>query len=172
MSEPVVPVKTHNAFLHYVHTQFRRMFGVNITQIEPLLFVGGQFRPDQWPKIHALGVRAVLSLQAEYEDRFEGAPEPRSLRLLVPDYYPPSIEQLQEALSFIKQAHAEELPVFIHCHAGMGRAPLTAASYLMETRAWKHDQALRYLRHARPIITLNERQKQRLLEWEAYLHQR
>jgi|HigsolmetaAR201D_1030396.scaffolds.fasta_scaffold36576_1 Predicted protein-tyrosine phosphatase len=171
MSEPVVPTKTHNAFLHYLHTQFRRMFGVNITQIEPLLFVGGQFRPDQWPKIYKLGVRAVLSLQAEYEDRFEGAPEPRTLRLLVPDYHSPSVKQLQEAVDFISQAHAEELPVFIHCHAGMGRAPLTAASYLMATRAWDHTQALRYLRQARPIISLNERQRQRLVEWEKHLQQ-
>jgi protein-tyrosine phosphatase len=172
MSKPEGRIKTHNAVLHYLHTQVRRLFGVNISQIEPLLFVGGQFRPDQWPQIYKRGVRAVLSLQAEYEDRFEGAPEPQALRLLVPDYHPPSIEQLQEAVSFIEEMHTQELPVFIHCHAGMGRAPLTAAAYLMQTRSWDHRQALKHIRHSRPIVTLNEIQMGRLLEWEAHLQKR
>ncbi len=150
----------------YVHAQLRRAFGLNVSQIEPLLFVGGQFRPNQWPALHALGIRAVLSLQAEYEDRFEGSPAPRALRLLVPDFYSPELEQIEQAVDFITQAHREELPVLIHCHAGVGRAPLTAAAYLIATRQLSSTAALNMIKAQRPIIGVNNRQLDRLLEWE------
>src|SRR5690349_11658009 len=79
----------------YLRAQWRRVFGLNITQVDELLFVGGQFRARQWPALHALGIRAVLSLQAEHEDEFHGPPAPRTLRLLVPDFHPPTVDQLR-----------------------------------------------------------------------------
>lgn len=153
----------------YTQTLWRRFFGLNVSPIEPLLFVGGQFRPDQWLLLHAMGVRVVLSLQAEAEDRFSGPPPVRTLRLAVIDYTAPSLEQLAEAVDFIGQAHTDALPVMVHCHAGVGRAPLTAAAYLMAQRALDHRAALRYIQQARPIIGLNAVQMQRLREWEDQL---
>ena len=49
--------------------------------------------------------------------------------------------------------------------AGVGRAPLTAAAYLVAQGATSV-AALEQVRRARPIIGLNERQMQRLIEWE------
>src|SRR5215213_1970460 len=89
----------------YLHTQWRRGFGLNVSRVDDLLFVGGQFRARQWPALRALGIRAVLSLQAEREDTFHGPPPDRVLRLLVPDFHPPSIAQLREAVAFIRAAH-------------------------------------------------------------------
>ena len=126
---------------------------------------GGQFRPDQWASLYALGIRAVLSLQAEHEDTFVGSPPERALRLLVPDFHPPTIDQLHAAVDFIAAAHADQLPVFIHCHAGIGRAPLTTAAFLT-TRGLSVTTALTAIRTARPIIALNQRQIARLHEWE------
>jgi protein-tyrosine phosphatase len=148
----------------YLATQWRRAFGVNVSRFDERLFIGGQFRPDQWPVLHTLGVRAVLSLQEEYEDVFEGHPPERTLRLLVPDYHPPTVEQLREAVAFITAAHADNLPVMIHCHAGVGRAPLTAAAYLI-ARGHAADAALEAIRIVRPIVALNEIQMARLQEW-------
>lgn len=149
----------------YLGAQWRRAFGLNVSLIDPLLFVGGQFRPEQWPALHALGVRAVLSMQQEYEDSFAGAPPERALRLPVPDFEPPEIEQLRAAARFIGAAQRDGLPVLVHCHAGVGRAPLAAAAHLMAARQLSHYDALALLRRRRPIIGLNERQLARLLEW-------
>src|SRR5688500_12973249 len=77
----------------YTVTQWRRLFGLNVSQIDDFLFVGGEFTPAQWGELHAVGIRAVLSLQAEREDQFEGTPPQRALRLPVEDFHPPSIEQ-------------------------------------------------------------------------------
>jgi len=149
----------------YLRTQWQRAFGVNISRINDLTFVGGQFRPDQWPRIRLLGIRAVLSLQAEYEDTFVGTPPDRTMRLEVPDFHPPTLAQLREAVRFISDAHAESMPVFIHCHAGVGRAPLTTAAYLV-SQGSTAKAALATILQARPIIELNDRQLTQLLEWE------
>lgn len=149
----------------YMRTAWNRAFGLNVSRIYDNLYVGGQFTPEQWPPLHALGIRAVLSLQEEYEDRFSGSAPDRTLRLLVPDFQAPSLEQLHEAVRFIAAAHADGLPVMVHCHAGMGRAPLTAAAYLVHKGASSTD-ALSHIVRQRPIVGLNERQLTRLYEWE------
>lgn len=149
----------------YLATQWRRAFGLNVSRLDELLYIGGQFRPAQWRALHHLGVRAVLSLQAEHEDVFDGPPPVRALRLHVPDFHPPTVNQLHEAVDFIGAAHAERLAVLVHCHAGIGRAPLTTAAYLI-ARGHSLDTALTLIRRARPIVALNGPQLTRLYEWE------
>jgi hypothetical protein len=152
----------------YAVTQWRRIFGLNVSQIDDLLFVGGEFAPTQWPDLSALGIRAVLSLQAEREDQFDGSPPDRALRLPVEDFHPPTIAQLREAVAFLDSCRADGLPVLIHCHAGVGRASLTASAYLM-TRGLNHIEAFDTVRRARPIVALNGVQLERLIEWERTL---
>jgi protein-tyrosine phosphatase len=152
----------------YFAAQWRRVFGLNVTQINKLMYVGGEFRAAQWPQLHAHGIRAVLSLQAERIDSFQGPSPESTLRVAVEDFHPPTMDQLQQAVAFIQAAHAKDLPVFIHCHAGVGRAPLTASAYLM-TRGLSAHEALTYIKQARPIVRLNARQMRRLREWEQHL---
>ena len=154
----------------YARTQWRRAFGLNITRIDDLLFVGGQFRPQQWPALRRLGIRAVLSLQAEREDTFHSTPPDRALRLLVPDFHPPTVAQLREAVAFVAAAHADGLPVMIHCHAGVGRASLTASAYLI-SRGASYAEAFETIRRARPIVRLNRPQHERLSEWARLIRQ-
>ncbi|HJZ48411.1 MAG TPA: dual specificity protein phosphatase [Roseiflexaceae bacterium] len=149
----------------YLRTQWRRGFGLNVSRIDDLLYVGGQFRPRQWPALRELGIRAVLSLQAEREDTFHGSPPERALRLLVPDFHAPTVEQIHEAVAFIQAAHAEQLPVLVHCHAGVGRASLTASAFLIAS-GMSHSEAFAQIRRARPIVALNDIQLARLIEWE------
>lgn len=158
-------VRHPDLIVPYLHTQWQRAFHLNISKIDNFLYVGGQFRAEQWAALHALGVRAVLSLQDEREDRFAGPPAPETLRLRVRDFHPPTIEQLREAMAFIDAARARQLPVMVHCHAGVGRASLTASAYLV-AQGLPHDQAFHTIRRARPIVVLNNRQLARLREWE------
>jgi predicted protein tyrosine phosphatase len=162
------PSHTPTAWL-LAQTLWRRYFGLNVSPIDHMLFVGGEFRPNQWPLLHALGIRAVLSLQAEHVDQFIGSPPERALRLEVIDYTAPTLEQLAASVEFIVQGHAARLPVLVHCHAGVGRAPLTAAAYLMARYTLNHRAALRYVRAARPIVNVNSHQIHRLREWEALI---
>jgi protein-tyrosine phosphatase len=151
----------------YVAAQWRRAFGLNMSRIEPLLFVGGQFQSHQWPAIRDLGVRAVLSLQQEREDVFEGTPPDRAMRLEVPDFEAPTLPQFREAAAFIAECVAAGLPVFIHCHGGIGRAPLAAAAYLVAERGLSAPEAIAHIRLRRPIVGPNTLQLTRLAEWAA-----
>jgi hypothetical protein len=164
-SDTPIPLHSPRLIWRYASTQWRRIFGLNISRIDDLLFVGGQFRPDQWPALHLLGVRAVLSMQEEHVDEFVNPLPARALRVPVPDFHSPSVEQLREAVAFIAGAHADGLPVLVHCHAGVGRAPLTAGAYLI-AQGHTAAQALARIRRARPIIDLNPLQHARLVEWE------
>jgi protein-tyrosine phosphatase len=153
----------------YLRTQWARFFGLNLSLVAPQLFVGGQFRPEQWPAISSLGVRAVLSLQAEREDAFAGAPPERLLRLQVVDFTPPSLDQLDEGVRFVAECHAAGMPVLVHCFSGVGRAPLTAAAYLMARDGLAHHEALACVRAGRPIIRPNAAQVRSLREFERRL---
>jgi hypothetical protein len=155
----------------YAMTQWRRLFGLNVSQVDDLLFVGGEFTPAQWADLGALGIRAVLSLQAEREDQFDGRPPDRTLRLPVEDFHPPTIAQLREAVAFIDGCRADGLPVLIHCHAGVGRASLTTSAYLV-AQGLSHIEAFEIVRRARPIVALNGIQLERLIEWERTLRDR
>ena len=167
-ADPGAPSQERAGLWHYATTQWRRLFGLNVSQLDELLFVGGEFSPAQWPALHMLGVRTVLSLQAEREDLFEGTPPERTLRLHVEDFQAPTIEQLQEAVTFVHAAREDQLPVLIHCHAGVGRASLTTSAYLM-TQGLSHIEAFDRVRRARPIAALTEVQRLRLIEWEQHL---
>jgi protein-tyrosine phosphatase len=155
----------------YLYQQWQRFFGLNATAVNPLLYVGGQFRPDQWPALYALGIRAVLSLQAEYIDRFSGPAPAAVLRIEVADFHPPAVEQLDCAVDFIIAQQQAGHAVLVHCHAGVGRAPLTAAAFLMRRHAHSAAEALQTIRRARPIIRPNRRQLQRLHDYAAHLQQ-
>ncbi|MBZ0307209.1 MAG: dual specificity protein phosphatase family protein, partial [Anaerolineae bacterium] len=54
--------------------------------------------------------------------------------------------------------------VYIHCAAGVGRAPLVAAAYLV-SQGMSVDQARTFLRERRPFINQSESQKQRLIQF-------
>lgn len=148
----------------YLQTQWRRTFGLNASQVHEKLWVGGEFRPAQWPALQALGVRAVLSMQAEREDSFVGSPPERVLRVPVLDFHAPSLPQLDEAVAFVQHAWRDGLPVLVHCHAGVGRAPLTAAAALV-AQGMPLDVALRLLYRQRPVIRVAGIQLARLEEW-------
>lgn len=172
LPEPGAPPPRSPALLRrYIATQWRRAFGLNLSRLDDFLFVGGEFRREQWPALHALGVRAVLSLQGEREDEFCEPLPGSTLRLEVEDFHPPSLAQLEEAVAFLRETRAAGMPTLVHCHAGVGRAPLTTAAFLMAEGVSARD-AIARVYHARPIMRLNRRQHARLLEWEAVLNAR
>jgi predicted protein tyrosine phosphatase len=150
---------------HYTCTMWQRWFGLDASQVDPFLFVGGQFQPAQWKILHALGIRAVLSLRSEYEDRFIEPYPDRVLRLMVRDGTAPSLEQLEEGVAFMQAAHDASLPVLVHCRAGVGRAPTTAAAYLVTKNNLAPNHAMRIIRDVRPIVAPNRVQMQGLQAW-------
>jgi hypothetical protein len=117
-----------------------------VSEITPQLHVGGQYRPRGWRRLTARGITAVLNLREEFDDaRFD---PPRYLYLPTTDDYPPSMEDLRSGVDFIAGEVAQGGGVYVHCGAGVGRAPTMAAAYLVSTgltpaQAWERIRAVR-----------------------------
>jgi protein tyrosine phosphatase (PTP) superfamily phosphohydrolase (DUF442 family) len=130
----------------------------SVSQITPQLHVGGQYRRRGWPRLAARGITAVVNLRTEFDDAAAGippasiAPE-RYLHLPTIDDTPPALEQLRQGADFIAQEIARGGAVYVHCGAGVGRAPTLAAAYLVST-GLAPDEAWVRIRAVRPFIRI------------------
>ncbi|KAG6841574.1 hypothetical protein C0991_009609 [Blastosporella zonata] len=107
------------------------------------------------------GIRHVLTLTEETplpESWFRGKSITNTY-LPIPNYHPPSIEQMDLVISLFNDKH--KLPMLIHCGGGKGRAGTVAACYLAafgfakphfdQTQpAMSAAEAISLLRHIRP----------------------
>lgn len=120
------------------------------SQVTPKLFVGGQQYRHGLNRMANLGISASVSLR-EVDDVERGVALERHLWLPTEDDTPPSLEQLNQAVLFIRQAIEDNRGVYVHCAAGVGRAPTTAAAYLVST-GMTPNQAWKTIRSGRPFI--------------------
>ena len=83
--------------------------------------------------LHADGVRAVINLQAEYAGPAAAyaVHNITQLRIPVVDHTEPTVEQLEEAVSFIALHRARGERVLVHCKGGHGRSAAVALAWLM-----------------------------------------
>ena len=113
---------------------------------------------------------SIINLRVESDDREQGidvAPE-NYLWLPTIDHTSPTVEQLQAAAEFTQQRISTGGRVYIHCAAGVGRAPLTAAAYLV-AQGYSVEEASELLRSRRPFINQSANQKARLVQFAALL---
>ena len=94
------------------------------------------------------GITACVDLRREYGDVEHGVDLAKQLSLPTDDDDAPALADLQRAAEFIGECLKEGRGVYIHCANGVGRAPTTAAAYLVTTglspqAAWKTIRAVR-----------------------------
>ncbi|HEY74088.1 MAG: hypothetical protein B6I35_10585 [Anaerolineaceae bacterium 4572_32.2] len=129
----------------------------SVSQITPNLHVGGQYRRRGWPRLAARGVTAVVNLREEFDDAAAGIAPSRYLHLPAVDDHPPTLEQLHAGVTFMEKEIARGGEVYVHCWAGVGRAPTMAAAYLVGA-GLTPDQAWASIRAVRPFIRLKPAQ--------------
>lgn len=133
----------------------------SVSQITPQLHVGGQYRRRGWKRLAARGITAVVNLRSEFDDNDAGIAPPRYLHLPTLDDTPPTLEQLEKGVAFIASEIARGGGVYIHCGAGVGRAPALAAAYLVST-GMTPDEAWATIRARRPFIRLKPAQEKQI----------
>ena len=132
----------------------RRLIGMSpadTSRVAPGLFVGGQHYRHGLDRMAALGIEASVSLRDEADDRERGVALKQHLWLRTVDDTPPTLEQLDQAAEFIGRAIEQGQGVYIHCAAGVGRAPTTAVAYLVSA-GMTPDEAWAVVRRGRPFI--------------------
>jgi atypical dual specificity phosphatase len=109
--------------------------------------VGGMARPrpDDLAWLRAQGVTAILSLT----ERLPELPGFVVHHVPVVDMTSPTLDQLHEAVGFIRGVVASGGAVVTHCTAGRGRTGTILAAYLVG-EGFAVDEALRHVRALRP----------------------
>jgi atypical dual specificity phosphatase len=129
----------------------------NYSRVEEGLFMGGSVRRPP------PGVTAVLNL-CETADPYHVEVERWRP---IPDAEPaPSLDWLGEQVGFVESQRRAGRVVFVHCLNGVSRSGLVVVAYLMAHEGWPRDEALRYVRSARPDVRPNPAFMRLLLEWE------
>jgi protein-tyrosine phosphatase len=77
----------------------------------------------------------------------------------------PSLDHLRQGVEFIHNVIQSGGKVYIHCGAGVGRAPTMAAAYLI-SQGHSLDEALALIRKPRPFIALTPPQMAQLQQFE------
>ncbi len=121
------------------------------SRVLPNLYVGGQPKKRGLRLMTRRGISAVVDLRREYGDAQHGLKYEKYLYFPTDDDHTPTLEELLGAAQFIGECVAEGHGVYIHCANGVGRAPTTAAAYLITT-GLSADEAWNKIRQARPFI--------------------
>jgi hypothetical protein len=138
---------------------------LEFSQVTPQLFVGPQFRAAGKQHLLDQGIRACVNMRIEKDDSARGLDLPMYLYLPTVDDDAPSTEHLDRGVEFIRSAIQAGEKVYIHCGAGVGRAPTMAAAYLIAT-GLSLEQALVKIRRVRPFITITPVQMDQLQRYE------
>lgn len=135
-------------------------------QVTPQLFVGSQFNARGKRALERWGFTGCVNMRLEKDDAALGLDLARYLYLPTVDDQAPSIEHLDQGVEFIREVIGAGGKVYIHCGAGVGRAPTMAAAYLL-SEGHSLDEALALIRQARPFIAITPPQMEQLRRYEA-----
>ncbi len=119
-------------------------------EVAPNLLIGRVLNDAETPSAR---VTAVLDLTAEFsEARPFLAAAYRNMPIL--DLTAPSMEQLREAVAFIRE-HIANGPVYVHCKIGYSRSAAVVGAYLIATgQAHTADDAVAMLRRVRSSVVI------------------
>ncbi|HYH98727.1 protein-tyrosine phosphatase family protein [Hyalangium sp.] len=142
--------------------------GMNVSQVNEWLWVGGSVVRSQYAALAALGITAVIDLRAERCDDAAAlaALGLELLHLPVTDRYPPSVEQLMKGVEWAVPRLKAGGRLYAHCEHGVGRGPLMGLAVMVAQGA-AVTEAYRALRQARWQATLNDRQLGGLADFNA-----
>ena len=104
-------------------------------------------------------------MRVEFDDDEHGLALENYCHLPTVDDTPPSMEHLQKGIAFISDAVSGGGKVYIHCSAGVGRAPTMAAAYLL-SKGHTLDEAIAMIKQVRPFINIMTPQMELLQQIE------
>ncbi|XP_042065505.1 phosphatidylglycerophosphate phosphatase PTPMT2-like [Salvia splendens] len=161
------PTLLYNVVRNKVQSEFRWW-----DRVDEYVLLGAVPFPTDVPRLKALGVGGVVTLNESYETLV-----PCSLyhdhgidHLLIPtrDYlFAPSQRDICQAVEFI---HANALcgkTTYVHCKAGRGRSTTIVLCYLVKHKEMTPGAAFEYVRSIRPRVLLASSQRQGV---EDYYH--
>ena len=115
---------------------------------------GGIWNPENMAKVAHAGVTHIIDMQIEFDDTpLAGVHGIEVLwNPIDDDFEPKPAEIFQRGIAFARAALDEPgTKVYIHCAAGVHRAPMMAAALLCSL-SWKLGDAIRLIETKRPVV--------------------
>lgn len=139
------------------------------SQVTPQLYVGPQYRKPGLSHLRNNGINAVVNMRIEHDDQTHGLAPHLYCYLPTIDDDAPTLEHLEEGVNFIRSAIDAGEKVYVHCGAGVGRAPTMAAAYLVSTGI-NLETAIQTIKKVRPFIFIMPPQMAILQQWAERHH--
>jgi protein-tyrosine phosphatase len=128
--------------------------GMDLTWVTDRIAVGGGiWNDDGMARVARLGITHVIDMQIEFDDRPLG--EQHEVEVLWnpvdDDFLPKAPELFERGVKFALAALDKPGRLFIHCAAGVHRAPMMTLAVLAAL-GWELDDAMAVLEARRPVV--------------------
>jgi protein-tyrosine phosphatase len=141
---------------------------LDFDQVPPNLYIGPYPQtPEHIEAMHQAGITAVLNLQtdedfahrsiswAALEAKYKEL-HMQVIRYPIPDFDGDALERLlPDAVRALNSAVKDGSVVYVHCTAGMGRAPAVVVAYLVWCRGMSLPEALDHVKRHRKVAAPN-----------------
>nr|CAB3240156.1 DUSP dual specificity phosphatase [Phallusia mammillata] len=135
-------------------------------EILPHLYLGSAHHASQREELKSLGITALINASSSCENLFES--EFRYKRIPVEDTGNADISLwFDDAISFINSEKDNGGKTFVHCHAGVSRSATICLAYLMTRYRVSLNDAFRYVKNRRSVISPNFNFMGQLLKLES-----
>ena len=115
---------------------------------------GGIWNEIKMVEVASEGVTHIINMQIEFDDR--PLAEPYALSVLwnavEDDFLPKPAEVFEKGVDFALNAMRDPgAKVFVHCAAGVHRAPMMALA-ILRASGWKLEDAMETIQSLRPVV--------------------
>ena len=119
--------------------------------------------------LHREGVVGVINTCHEYGGPCDEYERVGIVQLHLPtiDFTPPTLEDVEKGVEFIRQHAATGSTVYVHCKAGRARSATIVACWLIASRGISPDEAQTILRQRRPFVLPSIAQRQVVQDFHA-----
>jgi protein-tyrosine phosphatase len=133
--------------------------GMDITWLTDRIAVGGGiWNADNMAKVAEAGVTHIIDMQIEFDDT--ALASPHGIEVLWnptdDDFEAKPAELFERGVEFAQKAlDGNEGKIFIHCAAGVHRAPMMALA-ILGAMGWKLGEAMELIQERRPVADFAE----------------
>jgi atypical dual specificity phosphatase len=107
---------------------------------------GPAYMEWDFARLRKMGYSVVVSLECDRLNTFEIEDAGfEHKKICVPDFTPPTLDQIEEFVGFVDAKLSEGKKVLVHCFAGRGRTGTMLAAFLIH-RGMSSDAAIREIR--------------------------
>ena len=163
--------------------QFLQVYNLNEDEVRQILLphfrwlVEDKLAATSYPEpddafilLYRMGIRAILNLsEAPLHDETLRKIGLRSTHIPVVGFTTPTLEQVKQSLSMISWHLKSDLPVVVHCVAGLGRTGTILACYLVSQGA-SAEHAITSIRAWRPGSIEVPEQEAMVYEYEHFVN--